>query len=36
MSNEVLEISVSIDEHFDINFNLTAGFLNSIFKIFSI
>lgn len=35
MSNEVLEISVNIDEHFDISFNLIEGFLSSILKIFS-
>lgn len=34
MSNEVLEITVDIEEHFDIDFTLTAGFLNTILKVF--
>lgn len=34
MSNEVLEITVDIEEHFDIDFNLTKGFLNLILKVF--
>lgn len=34
MSAEVFEISVMVDEQFDVNFNLTAGFLGFILKIF--
>lgn len=34
MSKEVLEISVMVDEQFDVNFNLTNGVLGLILSIF--
>lgn len=34
MSKEVLEISVSVDEQFDVDFNLVQGLLGFILKIF--
>ncbi|WP_343533706.1 phenylalanyl-tRNA synthetase subunit alpha [Pedobacter sp.] len=34
MSQEVLEISVMVDEQFDVNFNLTSGILGVILGIF--
>lgn len=34
MSKEVLEISVRIDEQFDVNFNLSDGVLGLILSIF--
>jgi hypothetical protein len=34
MSKEVLEFSVAIEEKFEINFNLSAGFVGFILKIF--
>jgi len=34
MSQEVLEISVMVDEQFDVNFNLTGGILGVILGIF--
>jgi hypothetical protein len=34
MSSEVFEISVMLDEHFDVNFDLTKGFLGFILKVF--
>lgn len=34
MSKEVLEISVMVDEKFDMNFNLAEGILGLILKIF--
>lgn len=33
MSNETLEISVSVDEHFDVDFNLGDGLFGFIIKI---
>lgn len=35
MSVEVLEISVSVDEKFDVDFNLGRGLFGFILKIFS-
>jgi hypothetical protein len=34
MSNEVLEISILVDEKFDMNFNLADGLLGLILKVF--
>lgn len=34
MSKEVLEISVYVDEHFDVDFNLAPGFLGFFFRLF--
>ncbi|WP_199118660.1 phenylalanyl-tRNA synthetase subunit alpha [Pedobacter sp. ASV28] len=34
MSQEVLEISVMVDEQFDVSFNLTGGILGFILKAF--
>jgi hypothetical protein len=34
MSQEILEISVMVDEQFDVKFDLTDGFLGLILKIF--
>mgnify|MGYP003576238538 FL=1 len=34
MSQEVLEISVRVDEQFDVNFNLSDGVLGLILSIF--
>lgn len=34
MSKETLEISVLVDEKFDVNFNLVQGFFGIILKIF--
>lgn len=34
MSKETLEISVLVDEKFDVNFNLVQGFFGFILKIF--
>jgi len=34
MSQEVLEISVMVDEQFDVNFNLADGVLGFILSIF--
>jgi len=34
MSNEVLEISISVDEKFDMSFNLTKGIFGWILKVF--
>lgn len=34
MSKEILEISVMVDEQFDVNFNWLEGFLGLILKIF--
>jgi hypothetical protein len=34
MSQEVLEISVMVDEQFDVNFNLSDGVLGLILSIF--
>jgi len=34
MSQEVLEISVMVDEQFDVNFNLADGILGVILSIF--
>lgn len=34
MSQEVLEISVKVEEQFDISFNLTGGVLGLILKVF--
>ncbi|MES2651908.1 MAG: phenylalanyl-tRNA synthetase subunit alpha [Bacteroidota bacterium] len=34
MSNEVLEISVNVDEQFDVDFNLVQGLFGFILKIF--
>ncbi|WAC41246.1 phenylalanyl-tRNA synthetase subunit alpha [Pedobacter sp. SL55] len=34
MSQEVLEISVRVDEQFDVNFNLADGVLGLILSIF--
>jgi hypothetical protein len=34
MSKEVLEISVNIDEHFDISFSIVEGILGMILKFF--
>lgn len=34
MSNETLEISVNIDEHFDVSFTLVEGALGFILKFF--
>ena len=33
MSNEILEISVNVDEQFDVDFNLAHGLLGVILKI---
>lgn len=33
MSNEVLEISVNVDEQFDVDFNLAQGLLGFILKV---
>jgi hypothetical protein len=33
MSNEVLEISVNVEEQFDVDFNLAEGLLGFILKI---
>jgi hypothetical protein len=34
MSKEVLEISVNVDEQFDVDFNLVQGLFGFILKIF--
>ena len=34
MSKEVLEISVNVDEQFDVDFNLVQGLFGLILKIF--
>jgi hypothetical protein len=34
MSKEVLEISVLVDEKFDVKFDLAEGFLGFLFRIF--
>ncbi|MBE9602812.1 phenylalanyl-tRNA synthetase subunit alpha [Pedobacter sp. MC2016-24] len=34
MSNEILEISVLVDEKFDMSFNLAGGVLGLILRIF--
>lgn len=34
MSQETFEISVNIDEHFDVSFNLVVGVLGLILKVF--
>ena len=34
MSKETLEISVNIDEHFDVSFNLVQGLFGFILKFF--
>ena len=34
MSKEILEISVMVDEQFDVNFNWLEGFFGLILKIF--
>ncbi len=34
MSQEILEISVRVDEQFDVNFNLSDGVLGLILSIF--
>jgi len=34
MSQEILEISVTVDEQFDVNFNLSDGVLGLILSIF--
>ncbi|SEA81796.1 hypothetical protein SAMN05443550_105312 [Pedobacter hartonius] len=34
MSKEVLEISILVDEKFDVHFNLTEGFLGIILSVF--
>ncbi len=34
MSNEVLEISVNVDEQFDVDFNLVQGLFGFILKFF--
>jgi hypothetical protein len=34
MSNEVLEISILVEEKFDVNFNLADGLLGFILKVF--
>jgi hypothetical protein len=34
MSKEVLEISILVDEKFDVNFNMGGGFFGLILKLF--
>ncbi len=34
MSNETLEISVMVDEQFDVNFNMDQGIFGLILKVF--
>jgi hypothetical protein len=34
MSKEILEISILVDEKFDVNFNLVEGFFGLILRIF--
>jgi len=34
MSKEVLEISILVDEKFDVNFNLAGGFFGIILSVF--
>ncbi|TCD02434.1 phenylalanyl-tRNA synthetase subunit alpha [Pedobacter psychroterrae] len=34
MSKEILEISVMVDEKFDVSFNLVNGFFGFILKVF--
>ncbi|MBB6500889.1 hypothetical protein HDF25_003048 [Pedobacter cryoconitis] len=36
MSKEVLEISILVEEKFDVSFDLDSGFLGLILKIFGI
>lgn len=36
MSEEILEISVNIDQHFDIKFNWVGGFLSVITRLLGI